>query len=222
MSPTPTPQDEELRNKVKHLIFSWTGGTSPLGAAQQYEALDKSTDEMVQLIKAYGDQRELESDKRAQKKIHALNRIMERSILNADGCREWQGPLNHRSYGMLTYDDGRFKSKYAHRVAYYVIKGIDPGELTIDHLCNNTICLNVDHMQVVTRKYNTTRRRRPTDMIDHCDAGHKLEGDNLRMRWTNSDGKRIQVRGCVTCKKISAAKYRAKKRLLLTTKKEKE
>jgi hypothetical protein len=56
-----------------------------------------------------------------------------------------------------------------------------PRGLVIDHLCRNTICVNPDHMQVVTVRENTlrgntfqARNLRKT----HCPQGHPYDQAN--------------------------------------------
>lgn len=63
-------------------------------------------------------------------------------------CLRWKGAKTVGGYGVFW--DGA-KQVLAHRFAY----GKVPSDLTIDHLCNNRACVNVAHMQVVTRGENT-------------------------------------------------------------------
>lgn len=48
------------------------------------------------------------------------------------------------------------KVVYAYRFAYSLVKKIDP-DLSIDHLCGNTMCVNPMHMEQVTLSENTRR-----------------------------------------------------------------
>src|SRR5205809_7157419 len=56
--------------------------------------------------------------------------------------------VNSRGYGYL-YVDG--KSWSAHRYAWTLERGPIPPGLTVDHLCRNRACINVEHMELVTR-----------------------------------------------------------------------
>lgn len=155
-----------------------------------------------------------EREKVFQKKLSTAQKIMSKSKKSQSGCVEWEGHVNKYGYGILSYTDSDFKSDKVHRVAYYIFEGIDPGNLTIDHLCNNPKCINTKHMVLVTRSMNTMRGRRDPNKINYCDAGHKLDGDNLRMRWSGSGSNKHRIRGCMTCKRANDARYRAKKRYL--------
>jgi len=63
-------------------------------------------------------------------------------------CWEWQS----YTFGSLGY--GCFKAFYegwgAHRVAYYLCYGEDPGELCVCHLCDNPVCCNPSHLWLGT------------------------------------------------------------------------
>ncbi|KKL76215.1 hypothetical protein LCGC14_2047120 [marine sediment metagenome] len=77
-------------------------------------------------------------------------------------CIVFKGHLDSKGYG-------RFRSQLlptqrgmvqAHRFAYYIVRGPIPGDMTIDHLCHNTSCVNPYHLEVVSRPINTARGNR--------------------------------------------------------------
>jgi hypothetical protein len=71
----------------------------------------------------------------------------------SNGCEIWIGSLNRGTRGYGQFWDGTRLVK-AHRWAYEQKHGpVDP-ELTIDHLCGETRCVNVDHLRVITRSEN--------------------------------------------------------------------
>jgi len=45
-----------------------------------------------------------------------------------------------------------------HIVSYVNTNGYVPGKKQIDHLCNNRMCVNPDHLEMVTHKTNQRRR----------------------------------------------------------------
>lgn len=99
------------------------------------------------------------------------------ALTHGSACWEWTGAVQSSGYGS-TAGGRKGISALAHRMAYRHIVGEIPAGLTIDHLCFNKICVNTDHMEVVTRAENNRRKHaRQT----HCKQGHLLGGENLRL-----------------------------------------
>jgi hypothetical protein len=75
----------------------------------------------------------------------------------ANECLIWDGGLTHRGahgYGAVWWDG---HSRRAHRVIYEVLVGPIPKAMTIDHLCAVKTCVNVNHMELVSRAENGRR-----------------------------------------------------------------
>lgn len=111
------------------------------------------------------------------------------------GCWEWTGHLIN-GYGSI---GGRL----AHRVSYMEIVGQIPDGLELDHLCRNTLCLNPEHLEPVTKRENL---RRVVIAKTHCKRGHEFTPENT---WL--DTKR-RARHCRTCVALRAASYPKRKR----------
>lgn len=115
-----------------------------------------------------------------------------------DNCWEWRGATAGRvgeRYGQLRWN-GRHET--AHRVAWMVTNGLIPVGLVLDHLCRNHLCVNPDHLEVVTNRENImrgnslpARNARKT----HCIRGHS----EWRTRVTGQ-------RACVPCGKANDRK----------------
>jgi len=75
------------------------------------------------------------------------------------GCWEWQGAVDRNGYGKA-YDPempaGR-RVDWAHRVSYRRNVGDIPDGLDLDHLCQNTVCINPEHLEPVTRAEHARR-----------------------------------------------------------------
>lgn len=109
-------------------------------------------------------------------------------------CEPWQGRIRADGYGTLGV-------KMAHRAVYERLVGPIPDGLELDHLCKNRACVNVQHLEPVTRGENIARsdvgraNRRKT----HCPHGHVFDGRQV-------DGRRY----CKTCKRAATRRWYAK------------
>ena len=66
-------------------------------------------------------------------------------------CLEWDGSVNNKGYGRLTY---RGDSWYAHRRAWVICNGPIPDGLQVNHHCDNSLCVNPEHLYLGTQKDN--------------------------------------------------------------------
>lgn len=119
----------------------------------------------------------------------ALARFHEKTRRAESGCLEWLGATNSRGYGSFSFG-GKGKNVLAHRWIYEATVGPIATEMTIDHICRNRRCVDVKHLEVVTRGENTRRSRA---IITHCKRGHPLSGDNIV--WKKGR------RNCLVCKR---------------------
>lgn len=72
-------------------------------------------------------------------------------------CIEWQGAPDADGYGIFSLP-GDTRRLAAHRVAWIIEhRELVPDGLVVDHLCCNTICVNPDHLEAVTREENGRR-----------------------------------------------------------------
>lgn len=88
-------------------------------------------------------------------------------------CTIWTGAINSKGYGCYAIAG---KSHLAHRVAWEDAHGPIADGMTVDHLCRVRTCVNVDHMEVVTRAENIKRGHELVVGM-HCSHGHLIESD---------------------------------------------
>lgn len=91
----------------------------------------------------------------------------------ASGCWEWCGRIDRNGYGKA-YDQDRpamQRVDWAHRVSFRRHVGEIPPGLELDHLCQNTICINPNHLEPVTRAEHAARTMRRLGSDDrHLEA----------------------------------------------------
>ena len=148
----------------------------------------------------------------------ALERFNAKVLVVGD-CWLWTGHVNAYGYGRL-YTDG--KRLAAHRWSYEHFVGLIPPGLTIDHTCHSfdpscpggrcdhRRCVRPDHLEPVPSGVNVLRGRTLSGRNaskTHCDRGHPLFGDNLKVL-------RSGDRRCRTC---AAARDSARPRERLGT-----
>ena len=112
-----------------------------------------------------------------------IDRFAEKIALTDSGCIEWIASHNGVGYGTLSINRTGGKV-LAHRWSYAHHYGPIPDGLTIDHLCRNTLCVNPEHLEAVSKRENTIRGVAPTAVNaakTHCIRGHELAGDNLHI-----------------------------------------
>src|SRR5258708_32256018 len=125
-----------------------------------------------------------------------LRLLAHRAIDVATGCWCWNGRLDCYGYGQIKLHR---RNWLVHRIAYEQWRGPIPGGLTLDHLCRNRACFNLEHMEVVTPRTNTLRgiglaalNARKT----HCVHGHTFTSSNTY--WVQRSNGRL-ARYCRTC-----------------------
>ena len=93
-------------------------------------------------------------------------------------CWIWIGNIDSDGYGRLK-DNQTDRWRAAHRIAWELLRGPIPPNLTIDHLCFVKCCVNPDHLEPCTSEENTRRyyeahvRKRPRGHFpcDPCKHG---------------------------------------------------
>ena len=68
-------------------------------------------------------------------------------------CISWQGATDPRGYGRK--GKGTREERYVHRAAWVRANGEIPEKMQIHHLCGNRLCLNVEHMVLLTHSEHT-------------------------------------------------------------------
>lgn len=123
-------------------------------------------------------------------------------------CWEWQGYRDRLGYGRVHMGGRHLK---AYRVSYELVVGPIPTNLTIDHLCRNSSCVNPAHLEAVTKRENTLRgltipARHAAKT--HCIHGHPFSATNTYIAWRRGTPHRV----CRICNYAAGVRYRARLR----------
>lgn len=137
-------------------------------------------------------------------------------VNKTDSCWLWTGAswlskqtgLRSGSFHSVHVDECK-----AHRAAYVLLVGPIPEGLTLDHKCRQTLCVNPDHLEPVSRRENIMRGN-GTGAINArktaCIHGHELSGANLRMRANGWRICRVCARAEKRRRRVAAAARAAK------------
>lgn len=80
-----------------------------------------------------------------------------------------------------------FKNKVwrGNRLVLFLTTGKNPKNLNALHKCDNSLCVNKNHLYWGTQKQNVKdsydRKRSRNSKVTHCPVGHEYSGDNLRI-----------------------------------------
>lgn len=96
---------------------------------------------------------------------------------NDNGCWVWLGARFPKAYGRFTI---KCKSYRAHRVSWFLERGVIPPEILVLHKCDNRPCVNPGHLFLGTFKINS---------MDMVNKGRSVGGTN---HWTNTNPENIQ------------------------------
>ncbi len=107
-------------------------------------------------------------------------------IKHPNACWNWAGAIR-ATYGEIGFGKKTYR---VHRVMFEWFKGEIPKGLTIDHLCNNRLCVNPDHLILSTQKDNVGRALK----VAYCRRGHLQSPEN---RYTAPGSGRSRCKPCI-------------------------
>jgi hypothetical protein len=121
-----------------------------------------------------------------------MNPFVFRYVLSPSGCWEWSGSYaSNGRYGSLQWNGEPWS---AHRAAYSVAKGPIPQGMSVCHRCDNTKCINPDHLFLGTQREN---------MRDAASKGRTARGEKCRSAITQATA--LEIKGALQSGEPQAA-----------------
>lgn len=111
-------------------------------------------------------------------------------------CWTWRGSQDRHGYGHARVVG---ENVLVHRFAYAISRGPIPEGMTVDHLCFNTICVNPDHLRLLTHSENAANQQSTVDPPAYCPRGHEYTEENTYWNRHASSPNRRPTRYCRTC-----------------------
>jgi hypothetical protein len=139
--------------------------------------------------------------------------LIQKCTIDNNDCWNWNGTKNTKKYGQLMINR---KRHMAHRISWSLKNGEIPTGMVICHKCDNTSCINPDHLFLGTQKDNIQdasrkgRMHKSTNL--YCKNGHLYNEKNTYYCHDNKHKR------CRVCAKESRIKYKNKQALLKETK----
>ena len=113
------------------------------------------------------------------------------------GCWWWLGSnMGKMKYGVFWIDG---KKVVAHRWAYENFIGDIPEDKESHHRCEVPWSVNPYHIELMTREDHSKTKNHY--MRENCVRGHKMSGDNIKVRKRFRHGRMMEERVCLTCKR---------------------
>ena len=111
-------------------------------------------------------------------------RLERRTSIYVEGpynCHVWTGSKTTDGYGQLQIgSNNNRKVLYVHRAAYELVHGPIPPNYHVDHICWNKLCMDVDHMRLLSREEHGRISGATHGNYTHCRSGlHLLTQDNI-------------------------------------------
>lgn len=146
--------------------------------------------------------------------LHNIDQILGHTQTTKSGCLVWIGScqLSGRQRN-VPYPSIRHGSKIwrGNRLVWTLVNGEIPKGICVLHRCDNTKCLNPEHLFLGTHSDNMQDKiqkgRDHNKKKTHCRNGHPFSGENLIIRiWDNNK------RACRICMRSHWRKHDALRR----------
>lgn len=126
------------------------------------------------------------------------------------GCWLWTAAVDDDGYGRVSWER---RNRKAYRIVWTLLRGPIPSGLEPDHQCRVRLCVNPDHLELVTHAVNVARGhlgqtlRLKFSAPRTCPQNHPIVGRNLIVSTTKAGHPN---RKCRACANAAAARSRGR------------
>ena len=108
--------------------------------------------------------------------LRVVARVLSKAHLDGD-CLVSDYSTGSHGYSQIGWHVGsRRVARLGHRVVWEAAHGVPPQGMTIDHICRNRRCINLDHLRLLTNVENARDNGFATRT--HCPHGHEYSPEN--------------------------------------------
>jgi hypothetical protein len=127
-----------------------------------------------------------------RKTVDPVIRLMNSIKLSTDGCWNWVGAKTTNEHGDILPTigmpdgKGKYTPRGSHRISFEFFVGSIPEEMYVHRKCNNLLCVNPSHLELITPVeciYRSKHGRAPRDILVRLMDRFELSSDGC-WNWT--------------------------------------
>lgn len=117
-----------------------------------------------------------------------INRMLNKVTLLDNGCKISGYSAGGHGYAQVGWSESnKTYTVLCHRLAWYIVNGAIPEDMTIDHICKTRKCINIDHLRLLSNFENARRTSGKDWELGFCVKGHpnselRMNSGRLRCR----------------------------------------
>ncbi len=133
-----------------------------------------------------------------------IDRFHQKVLVQPCGCWEWQGQINENGYGTFligSRKNGTRATRLAHRIAYWLNRSEQPGQLHVCRSCDNRKCVNPAHLWLGSDLANMQdcSKKGRMNHRGESNGGAKLSIEQVRAIRNSCDSTKVIMREYKIC-----------------------
>lgn len=109
------------------------------------------------------------------KQRKTIEDILTNHTIDKNGCWIYQGKPSRAGYATVTFTrlEGK-NTPYVHRLSYEYWYGPIPEGMVVHHICHRRMCINPEHLQLLSHSKNSGRHKRIQVILGECKHGEQI------------------------------------------------